>query len=405
MEYHEHEHDSEIKKFKYLEKQEEEEIEDNKKDYDRTILTRKGELYDSYNVSTMRGTLESIDKKDKDIFFNEEIRGSGSMAFKKKADEGFLNLDYINNNNYYTEELFQIQEEAEFSNIRELKGVNYKYYGEVEFSERIGFGTCEYTDGSRYVGQWKQNKHSGVGKLYSPIGELYEGDFKNNKPDGYICYTTIDNVKYEGFMKNFIYLAHTVIIVTTRTQVIELVLEKDFDTRENANTNCNTSNTISKCFEGIGVIMSSDKSYYEGFVKDSNQDNYGILKKDNMIFKGIKQNKQYNGYCEISYRDGTRYFGYLRNNKKNGLGIFLSKDFLLNVACYTENCKDGASITRKYDSAINNEIFVYENFHQGFRSNKLEGREVIEKYIQNFYPEQMPLFKIDFNSLICILED
>lgn len=402
MEYYEH--DSESKKFKYLEKREDE-MEDSKKVYDdKVILTRKGELYDSYNVSTMRGTLESIDKKDKEIFFNEEIRGSGSMAFKKKADEGFLNLDYINNN-YYTEELFQIQEEAEFSNIREIKGVNYRYYGEAEFSERIGFGICEYLDGSRYIGQWKQNKQSGVGKFYSPIGELYEGDFKNNKPDGYICYTTVDNVRYEGIMKNFIYPANSVVIVTTRTQVIEVVLEKDFDTRDNANTDSNANSTSNKCFEGVGVIMSSDKSYYEGFVKDSNQDNYGILRKDQMIFKGMKTNKQYNGYCEINYKDGTRYFGYLRNNKKNGLGIFLSKDLLLNVACYIENCKDGASITRKYDSAINNEIFVYENFHQGFRSNKLEGRAIIEKYIQNFYPEQMSLFKIDFNSLICILED
>lgn len=344
---------------------------------------------------------------------NSELRGSGSMAFKAEAN--LLNFS-TNNNDYFLSDMnnqiigitrsemnhnsqipTQIQEETEFITIKQINTDEYNYIGETEFNERTGFGICTYSNGSKYEGEWKYNKQNGLGRLTLINGSIYKGEFKNNRPDGYVEYSDNNGFVIKGMMKNFSYLSETPIIINnTRTlQKFEICPFNNIDTQAFA----------SDLVNGFGKIINKDNSIYQGNIKQSYQNGLGIFVKDNVVFIGNKINRAYNGYCEIIYRDGTQFFGCFKNNKKEGLGLFLSKDNLLNLANYKENIKNGASITRKYDSAINSEVFAYENFHYGFRSNKLETRELIDKYLSNFYPEQHALINLDYKKLIQILEN
>jgi len=52
-----------------------------------------------------------------------------------------------------------------------------------------------------------------------------------------------------------------------------------------------------------------------------------------------------------------------------------------------------------------NEIVVYENWHHGFRCNKIENRKNVENYLTTYYPDQTYLIKIDYDKLVGILNN
>eukprot|EP00340_Litonotus_pictus_P004267 CAMPEP_0170515884 /NCGR_PEP_ID=MMETSP0209-20121228/2270_1 /TAXON_ID=665100 ORGANISM="Litonotus pictus, Strain P1" /NCGR_SAMPLE_ID=MMETSP0209 /ASSEMBLY_ACC=CAM_ASM_000301 /LENGTH=369 /DNA_ID=CAMNT_0010800587 /DNA_START=28 /DNA_END=1137 /DNA_ORIENTATION=+ len=316
----------------------------------------------------------------------DQQRGSGSMAFRIRPDEALL-THIVNSEAFET--VSEQQELADFQSIRELSTSSYTYYGETEFSSRNGFGVCYYPDNSKYTGQWVDNRQQGMGKLCKG-NLLYEGEFKNNKPNGYMNLTTREGISYEGLMKNFLFLANSPLVVRTKTSVIEIIPERDLD------TTCLNSEDL----EGLARVQNKDKSYYEGHMTGLYQNKLGIFRKENLVFRGSKACRRYNGYCEISYKDGTKFFGNFKENKKDGLGFFFSPDQLLNVAIYTANNKNGGSITRKFDKAIQSEVFVYENWHQGWRSQKLDNKQAIEEYIREYYPEQLQLLQLNFQALV-----
>ena len=56
-----------------------------------------------------------------------------------------------------------------------------KYVGEFKEGKRNGQGTFTWPSGSKYVGEFKNGKLHGKGILTSPDGKKYFGEFKNNK--------------------------------------------------------------------------------------------------------------------------------------------------------------------------------------------------------------------------------
>ncbi len=63
-------------------------------------------------------------------------------------------------------------------------------------------GTYTYSDGSVYVGQWKNSKRNGIGTLTRPKGSKYVGHWKDDQFDGQGAYTYPDGSKYVGQWKN-----------------------------------------------------------------------------------------------------------------------------------------------------------------------------------------------------------
>ena len=59
----------------------------------------------------------------------------------------------------------------------------------VSCEEKIGRGRFTTPDGSKYVGEWKDDKKSGQGTKTWTNGDMYEGEFKDGKYHGQGTYT------------------------------------------------------------------------------------------------------------------------------------------------------------------------------------------------------------------------
>ena len=77
------------------------------------------------------------------------------------------------------------------------------YEGDWKNGKRCGYGTLEWKDGSKYVGDWDRDENwTGKGKYYLANGDRYEGDFANNAITGYGIYYMSDGRRYEGYFKD-----------------------------------------------------------------------------------------------------------------------------------------------------------------------------------------------------------
>jgi len=63
-------------------------------------------------------------------------------------------------------------------------------------------GIYTYDDGSKYVGEWKDNKQHGQGTHTWPSGDTYIGEYKDNKKHGQGTYTFAGGDKYIGEFKD-----------------------------------------------------------------------------------------------------------------------------------------------------------------------------------------------------------
>ena len=45
-----------------------------------------------------------------------------------------------------------------------------------------GQGTQTWSDGSKYVGEWKDGEMNGQGEITTPDGEYFVGEFKDSEP-------------------------------------------------------------------------------------------------------------------------------------------------------------------------------------------------------------------------------
>ena len=73
-----------------------------------------------------------------------------------------------------------------------------KYVGEFRDGNRSGQGTNTLPRGDKYVGDWKDDEYNGRGTLTWPDGQKYVGEFRDGKPSGQGTHTWPDGQKYVG---------------------------------------------------------------------------------------------------------------------------------------------------------------------------------------------------------------
>jgi hypothetical protein len=59
-------------------------------------------------------------------------------------------------------------------------------------------GSITFPDGTKYVGEFRNNNYDGLGSLTYPDGSKYDGEFRNNNRDGRGIYRSNDGFKYIG---------------------------------------------------------------------------------------------------------------------------------------------------------------------------------------------------------------
>ncbi|MBV6341629.1 DUF1566 domain-containing protein [Candidatus Magnetobacterium casense] len=77
-----------------------------------------------------------------------------------------------------------------------------KNIGCIEGNCVNGYGTYSYSNGDKYVGEWKDRKHHGQGTYTLPDGTKYEGQWKDDKVNGQGTLTLSNGDKYVGQWKD-----------------------------------------------------------------------------------------------------------------------------------------------------------------------------------------------------------
>jgi hypothetical protein len=68
--------------------------------------------------------------------------------------------------------------------------------------------TATWSDGKKYVGEYKDDKKHGQGTHTFPNGEKYVGEYKDNKHHGQGTYTWPDGTAWKGYFMNDEYVPH-----------------------------------------------------------------------------------------------------------------------------------------------------------------------------------------------------
>lgn len=142
------------------------------------------------------------------------------------------------------------------------------------------------------------------------------------------------------------------------------------------------------CKNGFAKMQYRGDSYYEGYVKNSHPDGYGLFQnKEGHLYKGEWKHGVKHGKGIYRYPDGSSYSGFFLNNSKHGPGIFTWRDGTnLNVR-WSEDEPNGSGILTLSDgmrlSGIykngrifeGNGAFIYPNGNVYIGSWRLGKRE------------------------------
>lgn len=172
-----------------------------------------------------------------------------------------------------------------------------------------GKGTFEFTNGDKYVGEFKDGKIDGQGTLYIKIGYEYVGEWKDGKWDG------------QG----------------TLTKYYEYVYEGEF--KDHAR---NGKGTLTY-YDG-GKYSGDLWAKYSGVFKDDYLNGQGTVTwgngdvyVGNLKDPGLQGFPDYDGQGTLSYPDGEKYFGEWKDGKLNGYGTKIWSD----GSKYVGEWKDG----------------------------------------------------------------
>ena len=164
-----------------------------------------------------------------------------------------------------------------------------------------GHGTCEYTDGSVYVGNWERGFRSGFGEL-SKAGECYSGEWSKDSKHGHGTLKT-DHLTYTGGWYYDFKHGHG-------------VLEKESTKYEGAFRRNEK--------HGVGIMTYGDGSKYTGNFAGNSRTGYGTMV-----------------YAKRYGRSLKKYTGLWAYDKPDGLGEMIFTDGRI----YTGGHRDG----RMYD--------------------------------------------------------
>ena len=175
------------------------------------------------------------------------------------------------------------------------------YIGELNSKKKPnGVGIQVHSDGSKYVGQFRDGQKQGKGRLISSNGDVYEGGFSEGKAEGlgkFIRYS--DKATYKGEFK---------------------------DDKQ----------------DGHGKEVYSDGAYYEGEYSEGIKHGKGkFIWKDGSFYEGEVKNNKLHGKGKYVWGNGKKYKGEWENGCMQGKGRFKWKDGRVYKGEYLEDKKHG----------------------------------------------------------------
>ena len=147
-----------------------------------------------------------------------------------------------------------------------------------------GYGSYEYANGSRYIGDFLGGKPHGKGILYLENGNKYIGHWINNFREGEGRFVYADGHEYRGqFLRD--------------------------------------------AFHGYGVMTYANGDRYEGTWAFDRQEGWGTYFFSNgQRYEGAFVEGRFHGEGTMFYADGSKYEGLWEQGKQHGAGIWIYPD-------------------------------------------------------------------------------
>ena len=156
------------------------------------------------------------------------------------------------------------------------------YIGEFKDNKPQGLGTLTVANETKYVGEFNDGVYHGQGTITLANGDKYVGSFKDNKIHGRGTYTWADGREYVG--ENKYGVMHG---------------------------------------KGTETYLNGDK--YIGEYRDGKKHGYGTLTQaDDYKYVGEWKYDKRDGHGTSSYPKGYKYIGDYKYDKKHGYGIIIS---------------------------------------------------------------------------------
>jgi hypothetical protein len=176
-----------------------------------------------------------------------------------------------------------------------------KYVGQFKYGVRNGQGTFTYANGDKYVGQFKDDVRNGQGTFTYANGDKYVGQYKDDVRNGQGTFTYASGEKYVGDWKD-----------NKRNG-------QGTDTYANGQKYVGQFKDDKRNGQGTYTRANGDK--YEGDWKDDKRNGQGIETKANGDkYEGEWKDGVRNGQGTHFRANGDKYVGEWKDGKYNGFG-------------------------------------------------------------------------------------
>jgi len=195
-----------------------------------------------------------------------------------------------------------------------------KYVGEFKDDKRNGQGTYTYADGGKYVGEFKDGNSNGQGTSTYANGKKYVGEFKDNKWNGQGTFTWPNGDKYVGEFK---------------------------DDKKN----------------GQGALTTADGYVYVGEFKDDNFNGRGTYTYPNGDkYVGEFKDDKFNGRGTFTFASGNKYVGEFKDGDFNGQGTFTTANGNVYVGEFKDDKRNGRGTYTYADGTVKEGIWKNGEF-------------------------------------------
>ena len=266
---------------------------------------------------------------------------------------------------------------------KKKKDRNFTFMSEGSSSNVIkdGFGIQKWSDGSKFLGYFKNSKSNGLGGFVDDEKNYLLGNFIDDKIEGFGIYLNNNGTNYYGeWSQDF----------------------QDGIGIEHWKDNSYYSGEFSEGKKnGIGYYKWSDGSEYKGEWENNNLKGYGIFtfSNKNKIYYGEWDNTMMNGFGELVWKkEGRKYVGYFLNDKRHGFGFFLWKNPLkIFIGFWFKGKQNGVA---KYMDLKKTKFGIWKN---GKIVKWFKNKEEAYQYIEPEYNNYLVYYEKSFNEIAHML--
>ena len=172
-----------------------------------------------------------------------------------------------------------------------------------------GYGTYMFSNGNKYIGDFKNSSFNGKGTYYYANSTKYEGNFADNKRNGEGTFYYANGSIYKGNWKD-----------------------------DNIN--------------GFGIYSFASGNKYEGNFVDGNRNGEGTFCYSNgSTYKGNWKDDKINGFGIFNFANGDKYEDNYIDGKRNGEGTFYYVNGTIKKGLWKDDGYVGASSDEKQTKA------------------------------------------------------